>query len=447
MEKKRLFEIIDADKLSFERISDDIWDHPELCFHEVYSTEIQRAYMEKAGFRITNPFCGLATSFVAECGNGKPVIAILGENDALANQSQCADIPEPQPEKEGGNGHACGHNLIGTGGMEAACALKRLMEERKMSGTVRYIACPAEEGGGGKVILARRGAFDDVDAAVSWHPGCDNALNNTGLACCNAVFRFVGKAAHAAGEPWNGRSALDALELMTTGIQYLREHITPDARIHYAITNTGGTAPNVVQREAELLVCVRAQSNHYMADLHRRVCKVAEGAATMTETQLESVRIESAYANFLRNDTMDELVIRNVKEQFPIEYTTEELAYAAQFQKKGNLPEALDPICRVFDENKYKPSRGSTDVADVSWIVPISQARITCAATGSVGHGWTTTAQGKSSIAHKGMHVAAKVMAGCVYELLTKPELLAAAKEDHQKALQGKSYFSLMQVD
>lgn len=447
MEKTKLYEIIDANKLPFEKISDDIWDHPELCFQEVYSTELQKTYMVNAGFKVTSPFCGLDTSFVAECGSGKPVIAILGENDALANQSQCADVPEPRPEKEGGNGHACGHNLIGTGGMEAACALKQLLDGGKLSGTVRYIACPAEEGGGGKVILARRGAFDDVDAALSWHPGSDNALNNTGLACCNVNFRFVGKAAHASGEPWNGRSALDALELMTTGIQYLREHMTPDSRIHYAITNTGGTAPNVVQREAELLVCVRAQSNHYMADLYRRVCKVAEGAAIMTETELDSIKIESAYANFLRNDTMDDLVIRNVKEQLPIEYSSEELAYAEKFQKKGNLPDAPDPICKYFDDNKYKPSRGSTDVADVSWIVPISQPRIACAAAGSVGHGWTTTAQGKSSIAHKGMHVAAKVMAGCVYDLLTNPDLLVAAKDDHMKALQGKSYFSLMQVD
>ena len=167
----------------------------------------------------------------------------------------------------------------------------------------------------------------------------------------------------------------------------------------------------------------------------------------MTETELDSIKIESAYANFLRNDTMDDLVIRNVKEQLPIEYSSEELAYAEKFQKKGNLPDAPDPICKYFDDNKYKPSRGSTDVADVSWIVPISQPRIACAAAGSVGHGWTTTAQGKSSIAHKGMHVAAKVMAGCVYDLLTNPDLLVAAKDDHMKALQGKSYFSLMQVD
>ena len=444
MKKERLYELIDQRCKEFEKISDTVWDTPELCFKEFESTKVQREFMENEGFKITTPVAEMDTAFIAEFGTGKPVIAILGENDALAAQSQMADVAEAKPIVEGANGHACGHNLLGTGSMEAACALKTYMTENNISGTIRYYACPAEEGGGGKVFLARSGAFDDVDVAFSWHPSDDNTLDNTGLACVTFDLNFKGKAAHAAGEPWNGRSALDAAELMNVGVQFLREHVTTDTRIHYAFLNSGGIAPNVVHSATTLRYCVRAASSDYMEEVYKRVMKIAEGAAMMTETTVEGPFISSAYNDFLWNDTLDDLVLSNLEKLLPIKYTKEEEEYAAKFQKHGNKPDAEYPLDMTINYDRRKPARGSTDVADVSYCVPISQSRVVSAAIGSIGHGWTTTAQGKSSIAHKGMHTAAKMIAGCVYDIWNDPELIEKAKADHMKMTNGRKYHTMM---
>jgi aminobenzoyl-glutamate utilization protein B len=443
----QLLGYIDETAGDFEKISDTVWEYAELCLKEIKSSKLQMEYMEKAGFRITTPVANMQTAFIAECGSGKPILAILGENDALAGQSQCADVAEQRPVVPGATGHACGHNLLGTGSMEAACALKKYMEANNIKGTLRYYACPAEEGGGGKVYLTAAGAFDDVDAAVSWHPSCDNALDNSGLACVTVNFRFEGVAAHAAGEPWNGRSALDAAELTCTGVQYLREHMTTDARIHYAFLNAGGTAPNVVQHTAEVQFVVRAADGDYMEELYGRVCKVAEGAALMTGTRFREPYIVSAYKNFVRNNAMDDLIIRNFKAMLPLKYTQEELDYARAFQACGTRPDAETPVDYTFNDDKYKPARGSTDVADVSYVVPISQARVVSAAIGSVGHGWTTTAEGKSSLAHNGMHTAAKLLASCIADLFEDPELLRQVRADFDAERGGKKYHTIMPTD
>ncbi len=444
MSKARIRELIDARRAEFEKISDAIWETPELCFKEFESTRIQREFMEKEGFRVTSPVAGMETAFIAECGSGKPVIAILGENDALANQSQYADLAEQKPIVPGGSGHACMHHILGTGGMEAVCALKTYMEENGIKGTVRYYECPAEEGGGGKVYMARAGLFDDVDAAFTWHPSYDSTILNSSLACVIFSVRFKGIAAHAAGEPWNGRDALDAVELMNTGVQYLREHILPDSRIHYSITDTGGDPPNIIQQEAEVTYCLRAGRQEYLEDMYRRVLKIAEAAAMMTETTMCEPKIQSAYADFIRNDTLDDLILNNLTELMPISYTEEELEYARRFQKVGSKPNAPSPIDTTINYDRRMPGRGSTDVADVSYCVPISQAHVVSTPMGCIFHGWTTTAVGKSSIAHKGMHTAAKMMAGCVFDLWEDPSLVEKARADYNTMLDGRKYRSMI---
>lgn len=444
MGKQDVWKQVDLRSKDFEEISDAIWEIPELQFEEFESTKVQRDFMKREGFRITSPVCGLETSFIAEWGSGVPVIGFLGENDALPNLSQEADVAEQKPLVENGNGHACGHNLLGTGGMEAACALKQYMEENSVPGTVRYFACPAEEGGGGKVYMAKGGAFDGTDAILAWHPTNENRLGTAGRACITAAFHFSGKAAHAAGQPWNGQSALDAVEIMNVGTQFLREHMLPSSRIHYAITNAGGNAPNVVQAEAEVLYVVRGLESDYVEQLYQRVCRIAEGAAIMTETTLQTPKIVSAYASRIANDVMDDLVIENMKEVLPLAYTEEELAYAKKFQMVGNRKDAPSPIDICVNDSKVNNIEGSTDVADVSWVVPVGECNVACLAVGTQNHSWASTAQGKSSIAHKGMHAAAKIMAGAGYQLLTDPQLLAKVKEDQKKRLAGREYVSRM---
>lgn len=444
MEVQEIRSLIAEHAKEFEEISDAVWGFAETCFAEHRSTRLQKDYMEKAGFRITSPVCGMDTAFIAEYGEGRPVIAFLGENDALPGQSQQADVPIRQVLEEGGNGHACGHNLLGTGSMEAACAVKTYMERHNLTGTIRYYACPAEEGGGGKVFLAKGGAFEGVEAGVTWHPGSTNQISNGGIACVTAAFHFSGKASHASGHPWMGRSALDAVELMNTGIQYLREHMLPTSRIHYAITNAGGDAPNVVQAEAEVLYVVRCKENAELEDLFARVCKVAQGAALMTETTLEEPRIQSAYANRIPCDPMDDLMIRWMRRFLPIEYTKEELDYAAQFVPFGWRADAEVPVDDGFSDCKTEEIMGSTDLADVSWLLPLGECNTACCGIGTSGHTWMFTAQGKSSVAHKGMHTAAGVMAAAALELLTVPETLEKAKKDHQERLKGRRYSTLM---
>ena len=265
--KEHLMTIIYQHSKEFEEVSDAVWGFAETCFNEHKSSALQMKVMADRGFRITTPVCGMDTAFIAEYGSGKPVLAILGENDALPDLSQVADSDKEEPIVPGGNGHGCGHNLLGTAGMEAAAALKLYMEENNMPGTIRYYACPAEEGGGGKIYLACGGAFDDVDIAVTWHPSDKNRVTVAGKSCVIANFTFKGKAAHAAATPWNGRCALDAMELMHVGLQFLREHMTTDCRIHYSVLNGGGVAANVTHSEAVTQCIVRSMDGEYLNEL------------------------------------------------------------------------------------------------------------------------------------------------------------------------------------
>lgn len=436
MDREIMEQLIEEKKEVFESISDQIWEFAEIQFEEVRSSVLQMQVLRENGFRITSPLGGLPTAFLAEYGEGRPVIGILGEYDALINMSQVCDLTERVAVVPNAPGHGCGHNLLGTAGVEAVVAVKAFMEREHLRGTIRYYGCPAEEIKAGKTILIQEGCFSDVDICLSWHPSISNGLFNSALAVTTARFHFTGKSAHAAVAPYRGRSALDAMELMNVGANYLREHVIPEARIHYAIVKTGGEAPNIVQAEAESLYNIRAPKFSDCAEIYERVCNVARGAALMTGTEVD-IQLCNTYMDFLDNNTLDDLLLEKMEQFVPQTFLEEELAYAKRFQAIGNMPGDPEPISTTVIKDKHRGPYASTDVGNVSWIVPTGQVYIACFAKGSTLHGWNVVAQGKSCIAHHGMHTAAKVLGSSAVELLRCPELVERAKRDFDKARRG----------
>lgn len=446
-------------------IADDIWDHPETRFIERYSAERLASELASEGFRVERGIANMDTAFVASFGSGKPVIALLGEFDALAGLSQQAGCAIPSPLVVGGNGHGCGHHLLGTAGLGGVLAVKAWLERHPQSGTIRFYGCPGEEGGSGKTFMAREGVFDDVDAALSWHPETFGGMFCTPtLANIQAAFRFKGKAAHAAASPHLGRSALDAVTLMNTGANFLREHIIPEARLHYAVTDTGGHSPNVVQADAEVLYLVRAPQLDDAQAIYERVVKIAEGAALMTETAL-TVRFEKACSNYAPNRTLEQAMYGFVQAFGVPEYDAQERAYAQdilQTLSAEDIASNLNTVARTggtagvaFSRTlrgqalttqiaPYAPTDavlpGSTDVGDVSWLVPTAQCFSPCYAIGTPLHTWQAVAQGRTSLAHKGMLQAAKVMSATALALFTDAALLGACREEWQLARQERPY-------
>ena len=330
--RERFSNLVDLHASETIEISDRIWDFAESRFAEFESVKLQTEYFEKMGFRLTMN-AGAPTAFVAEIGEGKPVIGFLGEYDALSGLSQEADLPERKTIKADGDGHGCGHNLIGAGCIAAVIALKEYMEENKIPGTLRYYGCPAEENAGGKAFMVRDGVFADCDLALTWHPGAIHFINKTGsLANFRVFYTFHGKSSHAAGAPHLGRSALDAVELMNVGVNYMREHMIDEARVHYAVTNTGGTAPNVVQAEAQVLYAIRAPKITQVKELYDRICDIARGAALMTQTSVD-IRHVAAYADYIGNDVIQDRFREHMLAGLPIDYTPEEMEYAAKFHE------------------------------------------------------------------------------------------------------------------
>lgn len=444
-------------------ISNRIWEYAEPRFEEYRSSKEIADYLETQGFEITWNLGDAETAFVAQYGAGKPVIAFLGEYDSLNGLSQLADCNAHAP-LDTADGHGCGHNLLGAGAMAAAVAIKEYMTEKGLPGTIRFYGCPAEENAGGKAFMVKSGCFDDCDIALTWHPSWTNKVVHTGsLANVRVFFTFHGISAHAAGSPHLGRSALDAVELMNVGVNYMREHMIDDARIHYAVTNTGGTAPNVVQSEAQVLYAIRAPKVSQVKELFDRVCKVAQGAALMTETEVDIKQV-AAYADYIASEPILERMRVHMDAALPLEYTEEELAYAAKFRsviteldEKG-LKEDAKKCAKLCDDdlntapiwNFRAPDSamgGSTDVGDVSWVCPTAQFYATTKAAGTAAHSWQTTAQGKSSIAHKGMLLAAKILAATAYDFLTDPALVTKAREDWLASLDGETYPGLLPKD
>ncbi|MED4225578.1 M20 family metallopeptidase [Neobacillus cucumis] len=444
--------IIEQKKHKLIEISDAIWGFCETRYEEFQSAELIRSALEDEGFHVEKNIGGIETAFIGSYGSGSPVIAILGEYDALSGLSQRAGISVKEELIPDGNGHGCGHHLLGTGSLAAVIAIRHYMASHGLKGTVRYYGCPAEEGGGGKAFMARAGAFQDVDVAFTWHPWEENlAYNARMLATCQVYFKFEGKSSHASFSPHLGRSALDAVELMNVGANFLREHIIPEARLHYAITNTGGFAPNVVQAEAEVLYKIRAPRMNQIKEILDRVYDIARGAALMTGTQLE-VQFDSASADLIPNITLSSLMHDQFVKIGAVSYGQEELEFAKAIQASFSEGEkqVLQKKNKVLADNvnpyNVEPDflAASTDVGDVSWIVPTGQVYVTSFAYGTPNHSWQLVAQGKSSVAHKGMLLAGKVIAASAIEVLQDPELVQKAKVEHQEQLAGEEYRSLI---
>ena len=447
---------VDARRARYADLSDRIWATPEILYQEHRSAAAHREMLEQEGFRVTAPVAGIDTAVMGEAGTGGPVIAILGEYDALPGLSQKAGIDRPEAEDEGGPGHGCGHNLLGAGALLAAAAVKDFLAESGLPGRVRYYGCPAEEGGAAKTFMVREGVFDDVDAALSWHPMPFNGIiPPLTLAVAMIDFHFTGRTSHAAVSPHLGRSALDAVELMSVGVNYLREHVPQDSRMHYALLDAGGRAPNVVQERASVRYSVRALRRRDMQMLVERVKRVAEGAAMMTGTK---VRFEfvSAMSEMLDNPPLYRLMQANLEAAGPATFDDDDLDYArrmqatlsdedidAAYQAAGVEPGDA-PICDfvVPYETRGVPMLGSTDLGDVSWTVPFAQLGGATYAIGTPGHTWQVTAQGKTPAAHKAMVQIAKAIAGTAVDLLTEARHLQEAKRDFDARIAHEPYES-----
>ena len=451
-------------KQAYTAMSDRIWGFAEPRFQEYDSSRLQQEYLKARGFSIRADLAGEETAFIAEYGSGKPVLAFLGEFDALSSLEQEADSTERRPVPGKTNGHGCGHHLLGTAAVAAADALKTYMESHGLLGPIRYYGCPAEENAGGKAYLVRDGFFNDCDAAITWHPSTTNKtmMADKYLSNFRVFFTFHGISSHAAGAPELGRSALDAVEIMDIGVNYMREHMIDEARVHGAITNPGGIAPNVIPSEAQILYAIRAPKVTQVKKLYERMCDIARGAALITGTTVDIKQV-AAYSNVIENDTLEDIMYENMRHFVPIGYTEEELAYARRFQEviteldKEGLKDLISILSGRDKEKKRQMEEspmldfvlerhvsfgggGSTDVGDVSWVVPTGKVDINCYAAGTALHSWQAVAQGKAPAAHKGMLTAAKIMACTGAELLEKPELLERIKEDWLEKLDGETY-------
>ena len=452
-----IWQHVDDRKDRFEALSDNVFDTPELLYDEVQSAKAHEDALREHGFRVTTGIADIPTAMVGEAGEDGPVIAILGEYDALPGLSQQPGIARHEPLVAGGNGHGCGHNLLGAGSLLAAAAVKDYLEQQGIKGRVRYYGCPAEEGGAAKTFMVRAGAFDDVDAAITWHPSNVNEVARArALANTRIDFTFHGRASHASGAPHLGRSALDAVELTNVGVQYMREHMPPGARVHGAILDTGGIAPNVVQARAKVRYAVRGETRQPMLAVLEWLKKIAEGAALMTQTRMDW-QILSSFSELVGNRPLEQAMQTHLDRLGPAPFDEEDRAFARAIQatlepddiasaylKFGIPPRDGEPLHEgiVPLDAEGMAFLGSTDVGDVSWVVPTVQAHTATMALGTPGHSWQLTAQGKSPLAKKGMVQAAKVMAATAVEALSDPDLLAAAKADLERRTAATPYTS-----
>ncbi|MCQ2420053.1 MAG: amidohydrolase [Clostridia bacterium] len=421
-------------------VADAIWDTPELAFGEYRSSETLQKALEEEGFTITRGIAEIPTAFRAEFGSGRPAIGILAEFDALPNLNYQAGVAEPIFRTDAQNGHGCGHNLFAGGSLAAAIALKKFVQEQGR-GSITLFGCPGEENGGGKVYMARARTFNDMDAIVSWHPEKMHMVRTRpSLANVEVDYTFKGIASHAGGSPERGRSALDAVELMSVGCNYLREHIPTTCRIHYAYLNAGGEAPNIVQANACVRYLIRANDNEEVRTIWERVNKVAKGAAMMTETEV-SWKVMAAYSNLVTNSVMQRTGYEAMQD-IPVPVPTEEdIAFGKALQATIALSkeDAAKPLYadRVLEPAPPKAHGGSTDTADVSWNCPTLQFHIATWVTGTPGHSWQAAAQGKSHFAHEALLYAGKVLASTAMRLMEDPERLEKARAEFAEKTAG----------
>lgn len=454
--KQKALKWISENEERIIEISDKIWEFAELGLQEFKSSALLVEELKKAGFKVEMGVAGMPTAFVATYGAGEPVIGVMGEYDALPGLSQ-KTLPKREPLKEGAPGHGCGHNIHGTSGLAGAIAAKVVMESGGIKGTVRFFGTPAEESASGKVFMVRDGVFDGVEAVLSHHPG---SMNTSGLASSlanNSVkFHFYGVSSHAAGSPEQGRSAMDAVELMNIGVNYLREHVIQEARIHYVV-EAGGDQPNVVPAYARSWYLVRAPERDQVDLIYNRILEIAKGAAVMTGTTHKVEFIKGVY-NELPSRTLSELVASNMREIGAPKYTDEEMGFAKEISKtitpeskrealrKSKRPgwEKLlevdldQTIPDAWNEGQVQP--GSTDVSDVSWKAPTMEFSTATYVLGTPGHSWQNVAQSGMGIGHKSLIFAAKTICTSVIDLMTKPELLKRGQDEHRQKLAGRVY-------
>jgi len=429
--KKAIVASVEAHKDKLIAMSDSIWALAETAFEEDDSAEILASYAEKNGFNVQRGVAGMPTAFVATYGSGRPVISVLGEFDALPGISQKAQ-PTKSPLNEGAAGHGCGHNLFGAGSLGAAIAVKEMIESGKIKGTVKFFGTPSEEKYFGKIWMVREGLWDDVDVNVSWHPGPNTEADvQSTLALVDFKVEFYGQAAHASGDPWNGRSASDALELYTTGINYYREHVKPTVRIHYHIQD-GGQVVNVVPDYAKLWVRVRDTKREGMMPVYERVMAMSEGAAIMANVEHKISLISGIY-EVLVNRKGGEIMQKNLEMLGPISYTEEEITFGKKIQEETGKPQVgLDSNIKPLEVTKEHPGGGSTDVGDVSWNVPNINLSVTVAPKDTPWHSWAVVACGGMSIGHKGMVYAAKAMGMTMLDLFENPSMVEAVKAEYK---------------
>lgn len=456
---------IEADKELYIEAASNIWNFAELRFREKRSAAELENILEKEGFKLSRGVAGMETAFIAEAGSGKPILAFLGEYDALPGLSQQAGKTAHCPIEKGAPGHGCGHHILGTAAMAAAITVKRCLQENNLPGTVRFYGCPAEEGGSGKIYMAMAHLFDDADCAITWHPADDNNIWSMNFMAVQGLrIRFHGISAHAPSQVHLGRSALSATELMNTGANYLRGQVQRDVCINYAITDAGGIAPNVIPDHAETVYNIRAYTHQRALETAKRVDEIAHGAAMMTRCEVQ-VDYTGGLSELVPNRTLekiayekfckvgptpyseeDEAFCRKMHEAFPpnaeestfstLEYLYGEDAAPLIRQIQGKaINDILYPY-KAIPHAKY----GSTDVCDVSWFTPTVQFTTVCYAKDTPGHSWQQVAQGKRPLCYNGMLTAAKVMALTGLELATNPESVRAVRQEFEQAMRGKTY-------
>ena len=425
------------------KISDEIWSNAETAFEENESSKLLADYAEKNGFKVDRGVAGMPTAFVATYGSGRPVISVLGEFDALPGISQKA-LPTKEALNEGAAGHGCGHNLFGTASLGAAIAIKELMEQRKIKGTIKFFGTPSEEKYFGKIWMVREGLWDDVDVNISWHPSAEiKADTQSSLALVDFKVEFFGQAAHASADPWNGRSASDALELYTTGINYYREHVKPTVRMHYHIQD-GGQVVNVVPDYARLWMRVRDTKRSGLMPVYERVMEMAEGAAIMANVDYKISLISGIY-ELLVNRAGEEVMQNNLELLGPISYTDEEIAFGKKIQEStGKEQIGMDSTIKPLEATKEHPGGGSTDVGDVSWNVPNINLGVTTAPKDTPWHSWAVVACGGMSIGHKGMLYASNAMAMTMFDLFKDPQLVTKIKDEYKERKGNEVYKAII---
>lgn len=457
-EKQAAIKAVEEKKDLICSVADQIWDFAELSLQEEKSAALYCEVLEKEGFLVEKGISNIETAFSASYGSGRPVIGILAEYDALSGLSQEAGVLEQKQRVEGGCGHGCGHNLLGAGAFAAALGIKSYLEQTGVQGTVVLYGCPGEEGGAAKAFMARDGVWKSLDAALTWHPEDVNEVaTGSSNSCIQVQYKFSGIASHAAGAPDKGRSALDAVELMNIGVQFLREHMSDKARIHYAITDAGGCSPNVVQPRASVLYMVRSNHVAEAVELQARVDLIAEGAALMTDTTFERKFIDGL-ADTVSNFALERLLYENYKELGVPSFTEEEHAFAdalAQtYEGSSRIPgvaaandtEAREQVEQMRRENGHAMNAflaplyqkdafkaGSTDVGDVSWLTPTAQIHVAAWPNGCPGHSWQNVSCDGTEIGHKAAVHAGKVLAAAAIDLFANPELLQEARAEFEK--------------